>query len=467
MTATTATARAATPAPTAPTALDDASSISEASLSRAVDRLTAETGLTFPRSRRQSLRRALATASAQVGAAGVEAFLDELGRQPSFLDRLVSLVTIGETYFFRHPEQLDVLSRRILPSLIAVAAQRGTQIRAWSAGCSTGEEAYSLAMLIDEALGSRQGSGFHVAATDIDHEALRRARKGSYGRWSFRSDLGDHGRWFDEVGSRRTVRRAIADRVTFAPDNLSLDGAGRPPALDGPADLIVCRNVTMYLSNEARRRVADRFLRALAPGGWLMVAPVEVSSDVYGAFDTVVLDGLTFYRKPPVERGPQATAGTARPPLVMLRPDRPRRRSARPVRTVVPQQTPARTVTAQRLADQGLLADARREAELAVGEDPRDGAAYLLLASIADAQEDLTAAAAALRRAIYLDRGHAAAQFRLGLLEWRVGRKRHARARLTTAVVLVADRAESEILDHGSDLTVGRLRTTAALLTHD
>ena len=121
-------------------------------------------------------------------------------------------------------------------------------------------------------------------------------------------------------------------------------------------------------------------------------------------------------------------------------------------------------ITARRLADQGLLGEARREIELAVHEDSRDRPRYLLLASIADAQDDLTAAVAALRRAVYLDRADAAAQFRLGLLEWRIGRKRGARARFATAVALVADRVDDEALDQASELTVGRLRETAKLL---
>ncbi|MDO8485725.1 MAG: protein-glutamate O-methyltransferase CheR [Candidatus Limnocylindrales bacterium] len=468
--------------------------LAESSLHRAVERLTAETGLTFPRSRRVNLRRALATATMETGVAGVDTFLDELDRQPRLLERLVSLVTIGETYFFRHPEQLDVVSRQILPSLIAgEVGDRGTVIRVWSAGCSTGEEAYSLAILANEALSSGPGWEFRVAATDIDREALRRARTASYGRWSFRAELGERARWFEEDGARRRVRSSVADRVTFGADNLSLD-AGPPPGLGGPPDLIVCRNVTMYLSDGARRRVAARFLRALAPGGWLMVAPIELSSDVYSAFDTVVLDGFTFYRRLPLrpsERvgadaeatGPRAvvrvrsasrSGGSGCDARVATPQDRahedrqPRlpfehRPRPQPVRS--PRRDPAaRMATAHRLADQGLLSEARRESELAVREDPHGGRAYLLLASIADAQDDLIAAAAALRRAVYLDRADATAQFRLGLLEWRIGRKRQARARLVTALALVADRGEDETLDEGSDLTVGRLRNTAELL---
>jgi chemotaxis protein methyltransferase CheR len=455
----------------------------ESSLQRAAERLTAETGLTFPGTRRASLRRALATAASEAGFAGVDTFLDELDRQPQLLDRLVSLVTIGETYFFRHPEQLDVVSRRILPSLIADGVREpGRAIRAWSAGCSSGEEAYSLAILISEALGSLPGVEFRVAGTDIDREALRRARAATYGRWSFRAELGARAVWFEEDGPRRRVRSSIADCVTFGGDNLSLDEAGPPPALGGPPDLILCRNVTIYFSEEARRRAAARFLHALAPGGWLVVAPVEVSGSIYSAFDAVVLDGLTFYRRPPSgTRPPQVVNAAAirRGRVVHGRNGRlphgaeraaqtsgsSSRSSTRPQPVRSPRRDPtARMATARRLADRGLLNEARRESELAVREDPTGRRGYLLLASIADAQSDLPAAAAALRRAVYLDRSDATAQFQLGLLEWRMGRKGPARARLATSLTLVADRGDNETLDEGSDLTVGRLRSTAEML---
>ena len=435
--------------------------ITDASLRRAIERLTTETGLTFPRSRHSNLRRALSTAASEASVAGVESFLDELDRQPSLLDRLISLVTIGETYFFRHPEQLDVLSRRILPSVIeGKRSAPDATIRAWSAGCSTGEEAYSLAMLIDEAVHSRQGLDFRVFATDIDRDALRRARSASYGRWSFRAALDDRAQWFEEEGTLLRVRSSIADRVNFGADNLSLEGAGPPRGSGGSLDLVVCRNVTMYLSDDARRRVAARFLRALAPGGWLVVAPVELSRSVYAAFETVVLDGLTFYRRPLPGAHEEPPAQPSRRPT--LAPARHRRRPT-PARSSA-RVVPSRMITARRLADQGLLGEARREIDLAVHEDPRDRSRYLLLASVADAQDDLTAAAAALRRAVYLDRADATAQFRLGLLEWRMGRKRGARARFATAVGLVADRADDEALDDTADLTVGRVRETARLL---
>ena len=460
-----------------------AEAIDDASLRRVSERLTAATGLTFPRSRQAGLRRALGTAMLETPYANPDALLDELDRQPELLDRLISLVTIGETYFFRHPDQFEALSRHVVPNLIR--AREGSShrvIRAWSAGCSTGEEAYSLAIVIRETLADQAGWQVRVVGTDIDRDALRRAADGRYGRWSFRDELGSRAAWFVTDGSSRSVRSSIAQDVEFAVDNLALDD-GPPPALGGPADLIVCRNVTIYLSSEARRRIARRFLRALAPGGWLVVAPVELSSSIYHDFEAITLDGLTAYRRPvaPATEPRAAVEPSRSPGIVQARsvsptkdlspaPSVARPAQSRALPTDAPRSRPdpaARLAAAARLADGGRLPEARREAELAIREDPRNGKACLLLASIADAQGDLPAAAAALRRSVYLDRTDASAQFQLGLLEWRLGRQRSARARLRTALDLVVELPDEAAVSVGTDLTVGRLRNTIKLLGHD
>ncbi|HUQ78533.1 MAG TPA: CheR family methyltransferase [Patescibacteria group bacterium] len=453
--------------------------IADSTLRRASDRLTAATGLTFPRSRLATLRRALAKAGADAGMTSVDSYLDELDRRPELLDRLISLVTIGETYFFRHPDQLELLSRQVIPALIDARSEDPDRvIRAWSAGCATGEEAYSLAILIHEVAATRPGWQFRVAGTDIDREALRRANRARYGRWSFRADLGPREAWFEWDDEVRHVRPSIREHVLFSGDNLSVD-EGPPSALGGQADLILCRNVTIYLSAQARKRIAYRFLNALRPGGWLIVAPVEVSSSVYGAFQAFQFDGITAYRRPfdaseatrptrvlPPQALPRGERVAASPPAKLIAHKRAAAGSPRTERPPpAPRRDPAaRGLAASRLADLGRLTEARQEAELAIREQPRSGQAYRMLASIADAQGDLPASVAALRRAVYLDRTDVTAQFRLGLLEWRLGHQRPARARLKTALELVAGLPDAKTLEAGSDLTVGRLRNTIELL---
>jgi chemotaxis protein methyltransferase CheR len=487
MTARAATLRSARPVATG----DHPDGISAAVLNHAAALLTATTGLTFPGGRRTTLRRALGTLTVESDLPDTEILLDALDRDPRLRARLVSLVRIGETSFFRHPEQLDVISRRILPMLADApsTSERSIIINIWSAGCSTGEEAYTLAILAAETFGPDAARVVRVAATDIDQEALRVAQAGAYGRWAFRTPLAAMAPYFDDDGRARRVRPSVAGLVTFSRDNLTREGAGLPPGLTGPPGLILCRNVTMYLSPDARRQVAARFLRLLAPGGWLVVAPVELSRSVYSGFESMTLDGHTIYRRPLETATGRRIPARADRPAVVERPvpappvrapaaarlgvsaAPPRRRAASPVvRKPIWEGGPIgaadRFAATRTLADQGRLEEAWLLAEHAVRERPYDREGYLLVASIAEARDDLADASAALRRAIYLDRTDAVAVFRLGLLEWRLGHTRRATARLHRAVRLVDGRDDEALLDATSDLTVARLRSTVGMFGH-
>lgn len=470
-------AAAAAAADEAPRGVANAAGISAAVVQRGAALLTEASGLTFPSGRRTALRRALARLMSESASPSGDALLELLASEPALVTRLIGLVRIGETYFFRHPEQLQAIGRHILPTLARTAAADRPTINIWSAGCSTGEEAYSLAIIAAETFGAGSGSAVRIAATDIDPGALRAAASGTYGRWSFRTPIGDRARWFEHDGRHTRVVPSVVDVVTFSRDNLTLDTAGLPPGLDGPPGLIVCRNVTMYLSADARRRVAARFLRLLAPGGWLVVAPVELSSDLYPGLETVRFDGMTAYRRPlrgGTRRRPSTT--TADRPVVVPPHTEPRapRLASRPApRTAARSSLPTRSavvgdrlVDVRVLADQGRLDDAWRLVVTAVRERPDDRHGHLLQASIAEARNDLAEASAALRRVLYLDRSDAVALFRLGLLEWRLGSSRAAMTRLGHAVRLVDGLDADMVLDAASELTVARLRTTAAVLGH-
>lgn len=459
---------------------------------RAAAFLGRETGMTFTSARRSTLERALSHVMADGSITATDDLASLLDRDTALYARLVSLVRIGETYFFRHPEQLDVLARRVLGPLIARRAQAGSSVSIWSAGCSTGEEAYTLAILAQEIAARHPGAVIRLAGTDIDETSLQVAREGTYRHWSFRSDLGERQQWFLADGDGSRIHPDIAAMVTFSIDNLATADAGAPPGLPGPPDVIVCRNVTMYLSDEVRRRAAERFWRVLAPGGWLTLAPVELSSSVYSTFEAVREEGQTFYRRTEHARAAQVAGDAAgqppirddgsggvrrrghRLPAHRLPAHRPPvhgrathgRASTRPAtRSAVAGRDDPLTA-ARSLADEGRLPEARAAAEQAARAQPGNRDAYLLLASIAEGQDDLAAAVTVLRRALYLERADPVVQLRLGLLEWRLGRMPQARSRIRTAVALVADMDGDRELDPQSGLTVGRLRDAAGLLGH-
>ncbi|MEX2182987.1 MAG: CheR family methyltransferase [Chloroflexota bacterium] len=434
--------------------------------------LESRTGLVFPDGRRALLERAVATALEEMGLSAGTAALGIL-TQPggAAWHRLLTLATVGETYFFRHREQLDAFRRIALPALLD--ARRGIEplvLRAWSAGCSSGEEAYSLAMLLEDVLPERARWQVRVVGTDIDTEALERARAGVYGRWAFRTAPAERARWFRPVPGGERIEERIRDLVAFERHNLADPEAVLPGALGGPADLVVCRNVTIYMSPEATRAVAARLYDALAPGGWLLVGPVEPSTETYERFVPHHVDGITLYQRPlderprhvshPIARGTTSVpvpSPVVTPPVAGPRPVAPASRAAiADPRTLLDE--------ARALADAGRLDEALARCQLALARDRRLAGGYTLLAVIAEARGDLEGACHAVGRAAYLEPGDPVTQFRLGLLEWRRGRTTKARGRLRAAVALLDGLPDERLLDGPDGLTVARVRTVATTL---
>ncbi len=439
--------------------------------------LESRTGLVFPDGRRTLLERAVATWLDATGSSPGAVALGLLAEPDGAAwEKLVTLVTVGETYFFRHREQFDAFRRVALPSL--VDARRGLErpaVRAWSAGCSSGEEAYSLAMLLEEALPDRARWQVRVVGTDIDAEALERARAGVYGRWAFRASGDERARWFNPVPGGEQIDGRIRDLVAFERHNLADPRATSPAALGGPADVVVCRNVTIYMSPDATRSVVARLYDALAPGGWLLVGPVEPSTETYHRFVPHHVDGITLYQRPLDERPrhvprPVATRMTSAPvappvvapPLVAPSVAGPRPVDPAPRATVVDPRT--LLDEARALADAGRLDDALARCRLALARDRRLVGGYVLLATIAEARGDLEGACHALGRAGYLEPGDPVTQFRLGLLEWRRGRTTKARGRLRAALTLLDGLPDERLLDGPDGLTVARVRTVATTL---
>jgi chemotaxis protein methyltransferase CheR len=225
------------------------------------------------------------------------------------MERLINALTVGETHFFRNKAQFDALSTHILPALIArkraAAAAVGPdiqpQLRIWSAGCATGEEPYSLAIMLTELLPDIDKWHILILATDINQEALARAQEALYSAWSFREArikaLKPRYFSFEPTLKRYRLRADIRQRVTFAPLNLIEDSY---PAVHNNTvgmDLILCRNVTIYFTEPDTQRVVRRFHEGLLEGGWLVVGHSEPSLVVYRAFQARLFAKTLFYQK--------------------------------------------------------------------------------------------------------------------------------------------------------------------------
>lgn len=198
-------------------------------------------------------------------------------------------LTIGESYFFRDAGQFKLLERTILPDRIRIrSGQR--RLKIWSAGCSTGEEPYSLAMLLDRLLPQDTGWRVNILGTDINEEFLAKARQGEYGSWSFRSTP-EYIRTasFNRMMDKWRIHERLRERVRFEKLNLIRDAFPDPARGIEDLDLIICRNVFIYFDPPTVSRVVSRMARCLAPGGYLVTGHAEIMHR-----ETTLLEPLRF-----------------------------------------------------------------------------------------------------------------------------------------------------------------------------
>jgi chemotaxis protein methyltransferase CheR len=210
-----------------------------------------------------------------------------------------------ETFFFRHPRQLRHLADDVLPELVRRRLQRGEhRFRAWSVGCSSGEEVHTVALLLRAAIAAAGGPAFdrwdvEVLGSDVSARVLESARASDYrvtpGLNSFRDIPAWARPWFDGVlvggDGRWTPDPELARRVRFVEHNLVKDAAPL-----GDADLVLCRNVLIYFTEAQSRTAVATLGRALTPGGVLLLGPADGLREVTG-FEKVCRPGTVFWRK--------------------------------------------------------------------------------------------------------------------------------------------------------------------------
>jgi len=428
-------------------------------------------GLEFPESRLADLERGLIRASRTPSIAALESYLARLAALPSESPewrRLAAHLTVGETYFFRDRAVFDALEQQVLPSLTAARRSEGTlRLRLWSAGCATGEEPYSLSILVDRLLPDCADWAVTILGTDINAEALEAAQRGVYRKWSLReTPQWIQDRYFHRRGEAFELDPRIRQMVTFAPLNLGVDCYPLVVTNTSAMDLIICRNVLMYFTREAQRATVARLERALMAGGWLVVSPAEASAELFHPLIPVNFPGATLYRKgvgSAVSHHPSVIS----PPLPNSTPLVPcdvlGGLVAPPAEERVEGFTDRGTILqrARTLADQGNLEEARRLCDLAMAHDRLDPEAYLLLAAICQEQGETSVALDALRRTLYLAPDLAPAHFLLGSLLLRQGKRKQARRSMGTVVKLLSSRPRDEVVPGGDGLTAGRLLETA------
>ncbi len=229
------------------------------------------------------------------------------GNRDAELRLLLNEITIGETYMFRHPAQLDALRNLILPQILQTKGEFGLKnLRFWCAGCSTGEEPHTLAMfLLEEKDKLLAGWTFDILATDLNDNSLETARAGVYGEYALRStsDLLRR-KYFKDVGDKKLQANPLLktpirfERINLRDDNKMLFQKGM--------DVILCCNVLIYFDLASKRRVVQHFYANLLPGGYLFLGHAESLFQVDDSFRLVHFTGTTAYWKPTAA---QAAAG--------------------------------------------------------------------------------------------------------------------------------------------------------------
>lgn len=237
-------------------------------------------GIDFVHYRQATLQRRLANRMAALGVPDLDSYRQRLQLDPAEPDRLIEIIGIHVSHFFRDPLVFEVLARSILPVIIERKRNSGMrEIRIWSAGCAGGEEAYSLAILLDQAL-MEEADGWHryVFASDISGKALGEAENAIYPRSKLlETKLGILDRYFEDLAEGFKVRTFLREGVQFCRDDLISSRTVAPAeSIFGAFDLILCRNVLIYFDGDLQLEVQKKLCRALDPEGYLVLGSAEV-----------------------------------------------------------------------------------------------------------------------------------------------------------------------------------------------
>ncbi|WP_440950760.1 CheR family methyltransferase [Methanosphaerula subterraneus] len=471
------------------------------------DRITEVLGLSFPEERWRDLARGITAAAEELGCASPEAFVEWLVHAPPEsreIEVLARNLMIGETYFFREKQVFSILQETIFPTLIQSRRGADRQLRIWCAGCSSGEEPFSVAILLHRLIPDIEDWRVTIHATDINPDALKKAGQGIYTEWSFReTEPWLKREYFTEVGrGRYEVVPAIRRMVTFSRYNLVHPPAGSLPDA-GAIDIILCRNVLMYFSPGQAQGVVSRFYRLLNQDGWLIVSVTEASAHLFPQFQGVGFPQAMLYQKKAGGGSQERTGPAATPPAVQ--PARVKRRP-RPLLPVTPAAAPGPTwpvpapeptdlathrnevfslFTRQRYreamergqrvlaiapgdadmmallsrcsANLGDLAEAKEWCEQAILARRTEPAFHYLMSSILQELGEEGEAIRSLQRVLYLDQDAVLAHYGLGNLALRRGDTGEAVRQFSITRRILATREEDEEIPDSGGLNTGRL----------
>jgi chemotaxis protein methyltransferase CheR len=428
------------------------SRLSDRDFRRAGELFGARCGLRFHDGNREVLEEGLLRAATMEKNSPTE-LLTRLEQAPNdaLMQAVVRHVTIGETYFFRHPEHFEAVRELVVPQL--VNARKETRLlRAWSAGCASGEEAYSIAMALKA--GAGPAYTINVLGTDINKSALETARRGHYGRWSLRGALqGLAADVTQAADGTSVVSEAVRKLVRF--EYLNLRDPIYPSLLTGThgLDLIFCRNVLVYFFPEAATATLERMKSCLADGGWLVLSAFDVDLAPSG-LEVVHHGNAAILRKQPAARTDAPRAPAAPPPrAVRTTPSKPMPPPMAAAAFDAARKAERAIQEAKAAADAGDLERAVERARQAVGHQRSPEALHLLalvLAERGEHAETITLLRETVQRAPDYVLGHLS-----------LGLKAGGRAHLDKVLALLNGRRDEEMLPGPDPLPVSWVRKMA------
>lgn len=387
---------------------------------------------------------------------GGEAYVRSLAQAPTTSQlwrELIPLLTIHETYFYRIPEQFDALRMTVLPALIQAKRHRvRPSLRLWCAGCSSGEEPYTLAMLVDQLLPDRREWEITILGTDLDGRVLEVARRGQYSDRSLKHLPAHLRRRYFRPSPTGTwsLDRSIREMVRFQVHNLSeADQAPEPSSFD----LIMCRNVLIYFSPQAFGRAVSLLVHSLEPGGWLVAGPAESAVELFAPLVPTLFPGALLFRAGPSdEPASKALLGPWLPPAPAS--------ASSPINGMQPAPKPdpaSGFQTALSLADAGERDEALRVCQAALRLDPLHVGLLSLMATIREERGDTDAAAEGWHRVLYLSPNCPRALFHLGTLLIKRGKARLGVELLRSLLRVLATMGPDEVLPDAGGLTARQM----------
>lgn len=444
------------------------------SYARLKNHIITSTGLAYYSNKDSDLAARIGRRLEKAGLRDCKSYLDLLTNNETGeaeLDELIAELTIGETYFFRYREQFEALRNTVLPDIIN-RNQSNKKLRIWSAGCATGAEAYSIAILLkNELAGYLSGWDLSIIGTDINRAFLNRAREGTFEEWAFRSTPNEViDNCFRQTGKSWAIVPEYKECVAFQYHNL----VKHPfPSLVHNLcsfDLILCRNVMIYFNRDIMCGLIEQFHECLVEGGWLLVGHAEPNFELFRSFQAVSVPGATLYRKSQGSADPMGAPEVDRIPTSTRVEDilSNVNDAIAPVAKAPAKQTPKLRENAapsavsqlsdvRLLADQGQWEQAARRSRKLLETDAMNPKVHFYYSLVLEQMGLHAEAEQSLRRAVYLDRGFVLAHYYLALVLQKRGDHRGAARAFENVRTLARTMDAGEVLADADEMTAGDL----------